>query len=364
MTNKRKILIIGESHISHKLRDLASDRFEIVDSVQDDVAAAFIVHHEDNHNVKFSLSVRREHATVPIYAILYQDTLGDKIAASMDNFHYVDPSNIAAKRFVEAALKDLDKDTKRIKIKLDTKSFKPDTLTKKAVMFILAVVASCTLYFHLFEGMPFVDALYFTVTIWSTVGFGDFSMKEYDDSTKLIGCCFMILSVTGTAMMFALVSDTIVRKRKQLSRGKSFYSGKNHIIVVGCGTVGSQVVFQLLKHGEKPVMLGETMETGLAEDVLQTGTPFIVGDAKDKKNLIRAGLGRCKAIIVVTQFDLTNLEVGLDAKALKPDVRVVLRIYEQCLANDIKSLGINTSLSMSDIAAKKLLDMFSNDTSK
>lgn len=358
----KKILILGNSHIAHRLRKKVKERgYDIVETEQPDIVAAFVVYDEETLNVKLSLSIRRNNSEVPIYAIISQDSLGSKIAASIHKFYYVNPARLAAGKFVDSALEDLSEFQIPVKINIRTWSFKPDTLVKRAVSFILGVMLLSTCFFHFSEGMPWIDAFYFTITMWSTVGFGDYSLRDHSDFAKVIGSIIMILCVTGTAMMFALVSDSIVRKRKQLSKGKTSYRGSRHVIVVGGGSVGSYVVKTLLEMGEKPVMLDKTMDGIYAEEILDTKIPFLVGDAKDEKNLVRAGIAKCKALICVTQDDLTNLEVGLDARSLRNDLRIVLRIYDQDLAEDLKSLGIKRSHSMSTIAAQRLVELMERD---
>lgn len=354
----KKVLILGNGHIAHKFRKLVTELgCDVVSEPCQNMHAAFIVHDEENINIKYSLSVRREFEQVPIYAIINQESLGEKITANISNFKYVNPARIAATKFVQAALEDLVIDERPSKIKLSKKVFTPDTLAKKAIVFIVGVILSSTCFFHVYQGLPWVDAFYFTVTMWSTVGFGDFSLRDQPDYIKIVGSLIMVLSVTATAIMFALISDTVVRKRRELSRGKISYGGRGHVIVIGGGSVGSQVVSQLIELGEQPVMIDKSMDGLHILNVLQTGIPFLVGDAQNERHLIRAGLSKCKALICVTQNDLTNLEVGLEAITLRNGLRVVLRIYDEGLANDLKLLGIERSISMSAIAAKKLLEL-------
>src|SRR5690606_1858856 len=59
-----------------------------------------------------------------------------------------------------------------------------------------------------------------------------------------------------------------------------------------------------------------------------------------------------KSIILATSDDLANLELALDARKANPSVRVVLRMFDQELAQKVKdSFGIPVSFSTSALAA-------------
>ena len=89
--------------------------------------------------------------------------------------------------------------------------------------------------------------------------------------------------------------------------------------------------------------------------ILALRVPVIIGDAKLERTLRDAGLERAKALISVTSDDLTNLEIGLNAKSLNPDARVVLRIYDHLLAQTLdQQLDLHFALSTSAIAAEAL----------
>jgi voltage-gated potassium channel Kch len=64
---------------------------------------------------------------------------------------------------------------------------------------------------------------------------------------------------------------------------------------------------------------------------------------------------KAKALISVTNDDLTNLEIGLNAKVLTPDTRIVLRIYDQSLVQSLSEhLDIHFAFSMSSVAVERL----------
>jgi Trk K+ transport system NAD-binding subunit len=66
-----------------------------------------------------------------------------------------------------------------------------------------------------------------------------------------------------------------------------------------------------------------------------------------------ANITKAKALLAVTNNDLVNLEAVLTARDLNPDIRVVMRMFDQKLAKQIdRALGIPHSYSSSARSAR------------
>jgi Trk K+ transport system NAD-binding subunit len=64
------------------------------------------------------------------------------------------------------------------------------------------------------------------------------------------------------------------------------------------------------------------------------------------------GVPRARCIVVATEDDLANLETALNARALNPSLRVVLRLFDPDLARRVeRAFGISISRSVSALAA-------------
>jgi Trk K+ transport system NAD-binding subunit len=81
----------------------------------------------------------------------------------------------------------------------------------------------------------------------------------------------------------------------------------------------------------------------------------IRGDAREPAVLQRAGLAQAYAVAAVFGDDLANLQIGLAARELRPDIHLVLRVFSDVLAERLSTLfGINTAYSTSALAAPTL----------
>jgi len=86
--------------------------------------------------------------------------------------------------------------------------------------------------------------------------------------------------------------------------------------------------------------------------ITEQGIPVLFEDARKTDVLIKAGLERASAVIACTDNDLSNVEIALDAREVRPDIRIVLRLFDQGLASKIvNSFDIEAAFSASALAA-------------
>ena len=125
-----------------------------------------------------------------------------------------------------------------------------------------------------------------------------------------------------------------------------------HVIVVGLGNVGTAVTGQLHDLGFDVVCVDSNPNaTGLGM-AREFGLPVVIGDASREETLRLAGLDNCLALVSVTSQDIVNLETALNARALREDVRIVLRLTDDDLAERLqKSTGNTISRSVPYLAA-------------
>ncbi len=130
------------------------------------------------------------------------------------------------------------------------------------------------------------------------------------------------------------------------------------VIVCGLGKVGSAVVRLLDDLRPRPQLVAicqPDTSPRLLEDLSARGVRIVLGDARDPVVLEQAGLGRAYAVAALVSDDLTNLQIGLSARRLRPDIHVVLRVFSDVLAERLAALfGIHTTYSTSSLAAPTL----------
>jgi Trk K+ transport system NAD-binding subunit len=226
-----------------------------------------------------------------------------------------------------------------------------------ALVALLALLASSVLVFHLFLSLSLVDALYFGVTLVTTVGLGDFNFQHASAWMKLYGVFVMLGGAALLTVIYALIVEFILDARLGDLVGARPDLARDHYVVAGLGTVGFRVVDALVREGEAVVVI-ESSESGRFLPQLRAlGVPLVIGDAALEETLRRARVDQARALIAVTNNDLANLEAVLNARAIRPDIHAVLRAFDPDLAAQARqSLGIPASFSASQVAAPIFID--------
>ena len=351
-----KIHIAGDSNTAKVFREKVSNRkyrndVVILETDLEEVDVFFVLYDDDTMNIQKCLNIR-SHTNSQIYSKFKNSKFGERAKSYIVNLDFITPSVIVADRFIQSLEGASTSHIKPQKFKI---SFKPfDPLIRKSISAILYIVALSILYFHFILKYPFFESLYITIKTMAT---GDTEDIFKTVVSKVFYIFLMISAVTSMAIIFALLGDSINSRRKELIMGINRYRGHGHIIIVGGGSVAYNVIKKLIKKGEKIVLIDTTIDGPYISKILKLGVPFIIGDARDETLLSKANVTCCKAVMSLTQNDMTNLEVGLDVKTISPGIRVILRIFDQEMSDDIKKSGIiKYNHSMSYIAAEHLLN--------
>jgi voltage-gated potassium channel Kch len=220
-----------------------------------------------------------------------------------------------------------------------------------AVMVLSLVVVGSVALFHWALKLPFVDALYFVVTIITTVGFGDYNLQSASPGLKIYGVVLMLSGAALLATLFSIMTDLLLtlRLRDLASRGCSRL--KNHVIVVGLGNIGFRAVRELVRAGETVVAI-ERDASGKFVESARSLAPVVLGNARAEETLRGAGVAGARAVLAVTDDDIANLGIGLAAKREGHGARAVLRVFDDGLAAKLRdTLGVDGVMSVSGEAA-------------
>lgn len=161
----------------------------------------------------------------------------------------------------------------------------------------------------------------------------------------------VILTGDGMAML-PVVTALIVGARVTGSlRGERRPRGR-HVIVAGLGNVGTRIVGELHDLGFDVACIDRDPRARGAAMARRLGIPVIIGDAYQEATLRAAGLDTATALVSVTDSDMTNLETALQARSLRDDLRLVVSLYDDDLAQRVqRTVGNIVSRSVSYMAA-------------
>src|ERR1700752_4873369 len=119
-----------------------------------------------------------------------------------------------------------------------------------------------------------------------------------------------------------------------------------HVVVVGCGRVGSELAGTLEKDGHSVAVVDKN---GSAFRRLPQGFggATVVGFGFDRDHLLEAGIDRAGALAAVTNGDNSNILTARIARENFGIERVVARIYDPRRALIYQPLGIPTVATVS-----------------
>jgi Trk K+ transport system NAD-binding subunit len=202
-----------------------------------------------------------------------------------------------------------------------------------------------------------LSAAYFTVETVTTVGYGDYSFRGQAPWLMAGAICLMLLGALFVAVFFAMLTNMLVSRRIEESLGRQRITGlSGHVLVIGLGAVGMEVVRGLVAAGTDVVVVEKSESNrhlGLSRAL---GVPVVIADATQPQTLESVSLASAAAVAVLTSDDLANLETGLAVRDQLgprwPATPVVLRIFDPQLAHSVKdTFGFRHVRSTAALAA-------------
>ena len=220
---------------------------------------------------------------------------------------------------------------------------------------LLFLVALGTISFHFLEGLDFFDSLYLTVTVLSTVGFGDIVPK-----TVLGKVVYMGLVLTGVGVFGYAVSSiaSIMAERSifKLARGFFFLGGegrlKNHVIVVGWNELSKAVCSELKANGYKVVLVVERDED--ARDASKAGYDALVGSPLEEATYRHVRVEDAKAVVLTEDDPSKNLMAILRVREINRRARVVVACGDDLMKSLFYRAGADRVVNLADISGRIL----------
>ena len=220
------------------------------------------------------------------------------------------------------------------------------------VGFLVVVLAAAT-YLNLVspDRLPVANALYESLRL-----------LIFQSSLSLPGdplgvAIFFLVPILG---LLLVAQSVLTFGRGLLDKGSRLQSWQvslastysNHVIVCGLGRVGYRVVTRLIDAGYQPIAIERKWEGDYAARLVRMKVPVIVGDARERIILRQARVRQARALIADINGDLTNIEIALAARAIRPDLRVILRAFDEDLDQRLeRTFGANSAFSASALAA-------------
>jgi Trk K+ transport system NAD-binding subunit len=198
----------------------------------------------------------------------------------------------------------------------------------------LFAIINMTFFQLNYEEMPRQDFLIYFPVVVPLIGLPLFSFF----GLKVIHIIrvFFVRGERGQEWQEALIESTVT----------------NHILICGLGRIGYRVAKTLRLDYRQPVVGINDTSSALVDELMADGMPVILGDTEHEDVLKKAGVERAKVVIACTNRDWVNVETVVRVRRLNRRARIVLRLFEDELEEDIKTnFKVDAVISRSAAAA-------------
>jgi Trk K+ transport system NAD-binding subunit len=204
--------------------------------------------------------------------------------------------------------------------------------------------------------LSWLDALYFTSETITTVGYGEFSFAQQNAWLRLFAIALMFSGVTITAILVAFLADLLLSRRfVQLAGLRRARHMRDHVVVVGLGSVGIRVVSDLTAAGYDVLVIEDDESNRFLPTLAELDVPVIFGDSTMRQTLESARVDRARGVAVVNDNDMENIETGivlLEILGSDTKVPIVMRVQGRALGAAVhQRFGFENVRSIVDLAA-------------
>ncbi|MFI8188701.1 NAD-binding protein [Streptomyces sp. NPDC085946] len=140
----------------------------------------------------------------------------------------------------------------------------------------------------------------------------------------------LLLPVLLAAVLEALGTFRTASALRKPPRGLG-----GHLVLLGLGKIGTRVLTRLRELDIPVVCVESDPEARGLATARRLRVPVVLGDVTQEGVLEAAKIHRAHALLALTSADTTNLEAVLYARSVRPDLRVVLRLYDDDFATAV-----------------------------
>lgn len=199
---------------------------------------------------------------------------------------------------------------------------------RRFMCMLLGLIATYSILFHYImelEGRSFswVTGIYWTLTVMSTLGFGDITFTSdlgrfFSIVVLLSGVIFLLVMLPFTFIQYFYAPWLEAQKKGNAPRSAAPNS-KNHVILVGVNSVALNLANDLRRYGVHCVLLSGETQTTL--DLIDQGYEAVMGDHDDGETYRRLRLPDA-AMLLALDGDVRNTSITFTARLAAPEVNI------------------------------------------
>ncbi|GCL43998.1 MULTISPECIES: NAD-binding protein [Dolichospermum] len=243
---------------------------------------------------------------------------------------------------------------KLVKIFANIREFQKhaQSVTGMAIALLVIILLSTFTYISTKHSISFIDALYFAVGMITGAGGNDKVVENAPDSIKLFTVVIMLIGAAVIGIWYAMLTDFILGSRLKQFLDAARIPERHHYIVCGLSGIGIKIVQQLHLSGHEVVVIETDANNRFVTTARDMSIPVILADASFRATLQRSNIDTATSVLAVTSDDATNLEIALKAKALAPNIPVIVNYADPDFAGIAQQVfDFEAVLSPAELAA-------------
>jgi voltage-gated potassium channel len=226
-----------------------------------------------------------------------------------------------------------------------------------AISLVLGVLVLGIVGYMLIEHFSFIDALFTTVDMMSTVGITAHPLSDYG---RLFTIIIIILGVGSLFYTFGVIMEFMIEGHLSQAIGRHIMDRKistlrNHCIICGFGRVGSRIAGEFAA-ARKPFVVIDENEVPFRRCV-QKGYLALQGNAASDDILREASIQYAQVLLAATDQDANNIYISLSARNLNPDLLIVARANHDETVVKLKQAGADRVLSPYAIGGHRMANL-------
>ena len=224
--------------------------------------------------------------------------------------------------------------------------------------FALAIIGGGVLYYQLAHhfgeevgGSSLVEAIYQVLGLTFLQPLGDnlphnLALQIFYFVMPIIGISILAQGLTDFGLLFFNRRER--SKEWEMAVASTF---QDHIVLVGLGHLGYRVAQKLYELDRDVAVIELNPNEDLIAETQSMGIPVLKDDARRDVALDAAGVAKARAIILCTQNDSMNLQIAFKARRINPQIRVVVRIFDDDFGQSLQEQFGFRAMSATGMAA-------------
>lgn len=224
---------------------------------------------------------------------------------------------------------------------MDDRDFKRNSKVLLKFLALLGIVIIVySILFHFIMGLEgqdhsWVTGFYWTLTVMSTLGFGDITFESdigrVFSIIVLLSGIFMLLIVLPFAFIRHFYVPLLESKKKNKVPREVPAKTKDHILICSYGVIARDLTKRLKQEKTPYYVIESNLEKAL--EYHDNEIPMLFGELDDEETFIRANIKDAK-LVLVNRDDIVNTKIILTIREIAPTIPIV------AIATDNESIDV------------------------